>query len=108
MNFFNTLFSARGRPFRFSRKTFSFLNFFLFKLFRKFFFLIFKSKRLFSLKNTFKFITASKIVYSSLINITNSFVSGLLKNKNLNMKLNKYFFINFHEPKLVTDTLDKF
>jgi len=60
------------------------------------------------LKNTFKFITASKIVYSSLINITNSFVSGLLKNKNLNMKLNKYFFINFHEPKLVTDTLDKF
>lgn len=108
MNFFNTLFSSRGRTFRFSRKTFSFLNFFLLKLFRKYFFLIFKSKKLFSLKNTFKFITASKIIYSSLINITNSFVSGILKNKNLNMKLNKYFCINVNEPKLVTDVLNKF
>lgn len=108
MNFFNTLFSAKSRSFKFSRKTFSFLNFFLFKLFRKFFFLFFKSKKLFSLKNTFKFFIASKIIYSSLINITNGFVDGVLKNKSLSMKLNKYFSININEPKLVTDILNKF
>lgn len=108
MNFFNVLFSSKGRTFKFSRKTFSFINFLLSKLLRKYFFLFFKSKKLFSLKNTFKFVVASKIVYSSLINITTSFVQGILKSKSLNMKLNKYFYLNYKEPKLVTDVLNRF
>ena len=108
MNFFNTLFSSKARLFKFSRKTYSFLNFFLQKLLRKYFFLIFKSKKIFSLKNAFKFIVSFKIIYSSLITITNSFVTGLIKNKNLTMSLNKYFYINTTEPRFVTDNLSRF
>lgn len=108
MNFFSTTFSAKARGFRFSRKTFSFLNFFLFKLLRKYFFLFFKSKKLFSLRNGFKFILATKIIHSGLISITNTFVSGILKSKSLNMKLNKYFFFSPSDPKLVTDILNRF